>query len=110
MQTNSFGSHMYNGEEISSQMKLSVWNSYYGSKKTIGKCSCVNCINYVTSNSFYCAMYLSSKNGGTKQPGNLKPVCASCYSVLKDKSIEEIQIPYSYNSIFWIDDPMDTSD
>lgn len=87
----------YYVDNIPSQMRLLVWNNYFGSNKTFGKC--VNCTNYITPNTFCCGLYISLKNGGMIQPGNLKPVCTRCYLLLKDKSIAEIQSNSQVNCI-----------
>lgn len=100
------------------QLQMIVWKNYFGIDKTFGKCT--NCTNYITINSFNCIFYISPKDGGMMQPGNLKPVCEQCYSTLKTKSIFELQSNQSQKLVNFRsqqltqpsknDDLMDTSD
>lgn len=62
---------------ISPQLRMLVWNRYFGKSET-GLCPICDCKIRVGKNGFHCGHIISEANGGETTLDNLRPICPNC--------------------------------
>jgi hypothetical protein len=82
---------------IPKKVRIDTWNICCGKNVIEGKCFCCKCI--VRQEDSECSHFISVKNGGTNEIGNLRICCRNCNRSMGDQNMHEYMKQYGYDKI-----------
>jgi hypothetical protein len=79
---------------IPKALRLTVWNTYIGTRKRYGEC-CI-CRGNIENTNFECGHIISVANGGETTIDNLLPICSACNKSIGAENIPDFKRRYNY--------------
>ncbi len=67
--------------------RINLWNKFFGDAR-FGKCYV--CEAQISITEFHCAHNIAHSNGGTEDPANLYPCCATCNLSMGEMSLQDL--------------------